>query len=162
VPPLGVGGADLRHRYLTGHLIEGAGVFRIEIPKLGTDAIVVQGTSSRALQAGAGHFPNTPLPGSRGNVAVLGHRTFYGRPFVHLDQLRVGDRVSLTTPIGVDTYSVVPAFGGHRNPWVVVAPADSVVSNTRALAGGHWLTLVTGNPRDGSQDWLVVRLKQVG
>jgi sortase A len=158
VPPLGVGGADLRHRYLTGHLIEGAGVFRIAIPKLGTDAIVVQGTSSRALQAGAGHYPNTPLPGERGNVAVFGHRTFYGRPFLHLPRLRTGDQVSITTPIGVDTYSVVPAFGGHRNPWIVTAPDYAVVSNTKALASGHWLTLVTDNPRDGAQQWLVVRL----
>jgi LPXTG-site transpeptidase (sortase) family protein len=162
VPPLSLGGSALRHRYLSDTLLEGAGAFLVKIPTLGVAATVVQGTSTSALQAGAGHYPNTPLPGTPGNVAVFGHRTYYGRPFAHLDRLRAGDEVSITTPVGVDTYRVVPAFGGHRNPWIVTAPDYSVVSNTNVLARGHWLTLVTDDPRDGGQDWLVVRLTQVG
>ena len=61
------------------------------IPALNVDTVVVEGTGATALRAGAGHYPNTPLPGEEGNVAIAGHRTTYGKPFANLDRLAVGD-----------------------------------------------------------------------
>src|SRR3982074_1765625 len=49
-------------------LAEGSAVTRIQIPKIGLDTVVVQGTSDQALAAGSGHYPQTPLPcSSQGN-----------------------------------------------------------------------------------------------
>lgn len=79
---------------------------RMWIPALGVDTVVVSGTSSAALRAGAGHFPNTALPGQAGNVAIAGHRTTYGKPFNRIDELTVGDRIWLETPIGDFAYVV--------------------------------------------------------
>jgi sortase A len=162
LPPLYVTGKSLRQQYLHGRIPLGAAAFRIEIPRFGVDATVVQGTTSAALQAGAGHYVTSPLPGGRGNVAVFGHRTYYGRPFADLDQLRPGDVVTTTTPVGVERYVVVPPFSHHGNPWVVTAPDYAVVSNARRLALGHWLTLVADSPSDGGPQWVVVRLRLAG
>src|SRR5688572_22535163 len=54
---------------------------------------VVQGVTLTDLQRGPGHYPGTAMPGDKGNFAVAGHRTTYGAPFFHLDQLRKGDEV---------------------------------------------------------------------
>ena len=75
--------------------------------------MVVEGTGASALRAGAGHYPNTPLPGEEGNVAIAGHRTTYGKPFANLDRLKPGDEIILETPVGKYTYKV------SRDPFVV-------------------------------------------
>jgi sortase A len=79
---------------------------RIRLPAAGIDDVVVEGTGGADLRSGPGHYPETPLPGQRGTVAVAGHRTTYGAPFRHLDAPRKGDRVELTMPYGVFTYRV--------------------------------------------------------
>ena len=122
---------------------------RLEIPKLDVDVIVVEGTTLAALRAGAGHYPRTPLPGGRGNVAIAGHRTTYGRPFNRIDELGLGDRIILTTPIGRHVYEV------SRPPWVVDPRDWSVIFEYPR--GGSFLTLTTCHP-EGSADYrLVVR-----
>lgn len=130
---------------------DGDPITQLAIPKLGVDTIVVEGTSPSALKAGAGHYPNTPLPGNKGNVAIAGHRTTYGRPFHKIDQLRPGDHVILTTPVGRFTYEVV------RDPWVtspydwsVIDPSDEPL-----------LTLTSCNPIGSARERLIVRAKLV-
>src|SRR5206468_228870 len=111
---------------------------RLEIPKIGVDVIVVQGTTPAALEAGAGHYPNTPLPGEPGNVAIAGHRTTYGKPFNRLDELAPGDRVILTTPLGRYVYGLT------RKPFVVPAADWSPVRNYPSH--GAYLTLTSCHP----------------
>ena len=55
---------------------------------------------------GPGHYPGTALPGQRGTVAIAGHRTTYGAPFRHLDDLERGDRIELAMPYGRFAYRV--------------------------------------------------------
>lgn len=119
---------------------------RMRIPRLGLDVVVVQGVTKDALRAGAGHYPNTPLPGERGNVAIAGHRVTWGRPFRHLDRLRRGDTIELATPVGTFVYEVsVEPF--------VVAPGDlSVIEQSER----PMLTLTTCNPVHSDRQRLVV------
>ena len=63
-------------------------VGRIEIPRLGVSAIVVEGTA---------------FPGERGNVGLAGHRDTY---FGALGDIAKGDRVRVVTPDGAFDYSV--------------------------------------------------------
>ncbi len=65
------------------------------------------------MRAGAGHYPDTPLPCEDGNVGIAGHRTTYGKPFANLDQLGPGDTIILETPIGSCTYEVT------KQPFIV-------------------------------------------
>lgn len=144
--------------FQAGKIQEGGALTRIIIPKLGVDSIVVEGTSLKALAAGAGHYRGTPLPGRIGNVAIAGHRTMNGKPFGNLDQLRAGDRVQLVTPFERHTYEVIEGFDGHANPWVT-APNDwSVI----APSTGAFLTLTTCHPRGSDKHRLAARAKLVG
>ena len=128
---------------------EGDPLTRLEIPKLGVNVIVVQGTSLEALRAGAGHYPSTPLPGQRGNVAIAGHRTTYGRPFNRIDELRPGDDIILTTPSTRYDYKV------SRDPWVT-DPYDWTVTGP---SNDFLLTLTSCHPKGSASHRIIVRAK---
>jgi sortase A len=95
---------------------EGDPVGRIRIPRIGASFVVVNGTSTEALQSGPGVFPETMFPGRGGTTAIAGHRTTYLAPFRHIDELRRGNSITLEMPYAHFTYAVT----GSR----VVAPTD--------------------------------------
>jgi sortase A len=134
-----------------GPVKEGEPLTRLQIPKLGVDTIVVEGTSLSALKAGAGHYPETPLPGEPGNVGIAGHRTTFGRPFNRIDELKPGDQVILTTPVGIFTYEV------SRNPWVTFPEDWSVVDKSSSAI----LTLTSCHPKGSANQRLIARAKLV-
>jgi sortase A len=131
----------------------GGALTRLRIPKLGVNVIVVEGISGNALRAGAGHYPDTPLPGELGNVAIAGHRTGFGEPFRHLERMRKGDRIILETPIGRYVYEVTGPFDGHANPWIT-GPKDWTVLTSGI---GAELTLTTCDPPHTSKNRMIVR-----
>ncbi len=144
---------DLADRYRQRSLGDGDPLTDIKIPKLGVSTTVVEGTSSGALRAGAGHYPQSPLPCEGGNVAIAGHRTTYGKPFADVDKLAVGDTIDLETPVGSCIYQVSrPPFVTRPNDWSVVAnnPATST------------LTLTTCHPKGSARERLVVQATLVG
>jgi sortase A len=85
---------------------EGDPFGRIEIPEVGLDQVVIQGTDPATLRKGPGHFPETTFPGLGGTVAIAGHRTTYGAPFRKVDELGRGDEIVLDMPYGRFTYAV--------------------------------------------------------
>lgn len=150
---------ELREQYANRAMESGDPLTRIVIPKLGVDAMVVEGTSQAALRAGAGHYPNTPLPGEAGNVAIAGHRVTYGRPFNRMDELAVGDEIKLETPLAMHTYRVVGPPEDAQAPcsngacWVTDPHDWSVVSQTP----GSMLTLTTCHPKGSARQRLILR-----
>ena len=133
--------------YRAGKIKPGQALTRLEIPKFDVDVVVVEGTSLAALRAGAGHYPDTPLPGEPGNVAIAGHRTTYGRPFQRMDELVAGDKVILTTPIARHVYEIT-------GPPFVVEPTDwSPIEEFPAQ--GSFLTLTSCHP-EGSADYRII------
>ena len=155
---------EFREAYTAGTLKAGDPLTRIHIPKVGVDAVVVNGTSPSALRAGAGHYPNTPLPGAVGNVGIAGHRTTYGKPFNRIDELLVGDEIRLDTPIATHIYRVVAPPAGVATPcgagkgcWVT-HPADwSVV----APLEGSFLTLTSCHPKGSARQRIILRAELV-
>jgi sortase A len=95
-----------RARALERRLDAGDPMGRIVMPSLGVSEVFVEGTGAGDLRTGPGHYPQTPLPGERGTVAIAGHRTTYGAPFRSIDQLDRGDRIELAMPYGRFTYRV--------------------------------------------------------
>ena len=93
-------------RALNRRTDEGDPLGRIRMPSIGVSSVMVAGTNAASLRLGPGHYPGTPLPGSRGTVAIAGHRTTYGAPFRKLDELARGDRVELRMPYGTFVYRV--------------------------------------------------------
>jgi len=138
---------ELQQAYKERKIETGDSLTRIKIPALGVDAVVVEGITPSALRAGAGHYPQTPLPCEGGNVSIAGHRTTYGRPFGNVDQLKPGDTIELTTPIGGCVYQVA------RAPFVVPPTELSVIEPT----GERSLTLTTCHPKGSAAQRLIIR-----
>jgi sortase A len=84
----------------------GEAVGRINIPRIGAHYVVVDGTDANDLRKGPGLYEQTPFPGAGGTTAIAGHRTTYGAPFRHVDQLKKGNRIIVTMPYGRFTYTV--------------------------------------------------------
>jgi sortase A len=142
---------ELKQAYLDRRVDVGDSLTRIKIPSINVDVVVVEGTTASALRAGAGHYPDTPLPCEAGNVAIAGHRTTYGRPFHNLDLVKPGDAVILETPIGQCTYEVAGA------PFVVSPTNLSVLNQTPDAT----LTLTTCHPKGSARERLVLHAKMV-
>ena len=143
---------ELEQAFRARRVATGDALTRIQIPDIDVDVVVVEGTTASALRAGAGHYPQTPLPCEPGNVAIAGHRTTYGRPFHNLDRLDVGDVITLITPIGSCTYRV------SREPFVVTPKDFSVLAPTSMPS----LTLTTCHPKGSARQRLIVRAEMQG
>lgn len=147
-----LGTTATRQAYLAGTLQSGQSLTRIIIPKLGVNVVVVQGTDENALKAGAGHYPETPLPCDAGNVGIAGHRTTYGKPFANVDRLAPGDKIILRTPVGSCVYRVSQA------PFVVLPTDWGVVANT---PGQFELTLTSCHPKGSASHRIVIKADMV-
>lgn len=158
------GSKDFKQRYKTRTVQYGDPLTRLVIPSLGVNAIVVEGTSAAALRAGAGHYPNTPLPGKAGNVAIAGHRTTYGKPLNRMDELAVGSEIRLETPLATYTYRTIAHPPDVRTPcsngacWVTTPTDWGVVSQDTP---GSLLTLTTCHPKGSAAQRLILRAELV-
>ena len=86
--------------------LKGDSIAQISIPAIGVSEYVVEGTDTESLRKGPGHYPETPLPGERGTSAIAGHRTTYGAPFRHIDELKPHERITIDMPDGRFVYGV--------------------------------------------------------
>ena len=138
---------ELQQAYRERRVETGDSLTRVRIPAIDVDVVVVEGITPSALRAGAGHYPQTPLPCEPGNMAIAGHRTTYGKPFGNLDRLKAGDTIEVTTPIGGCVYQLTKA------PFVVPPFDISVLEPT----GDRSLTLTTCHPRGSAAQRLIVK-----
>ena len=123
-------------RRFAGQISTGAAIGRIIAPAMaGLNMVVIQGTDTTSLEKGPGHYPETPLPGQGGTVAIAGHRTTYLAPFRHIDSMRPGDQITLEMPYAHFLYRV------QRT--AIVEPTD--VGIVRAV-GYERLVLSACNP----------------
>lgn len=53
---------EVEQAYRTAAVAVGDPLTRIVIPAIDVDVVVVEGTTASALRAGAGHYPDSPLP----------------------------------------------------------------------------------------------------
>lgn len=126
----------------------GAAFALIRIPKierLEEGWNVVEGVRTVDLRSGAGHMPETAIPGQPGNSVISGHRTTWGQPFHELDALDPGDRIEVETALGTHIYAVREIR--------VVKPTDTWVADPRE---GAWLTLTTCHPKFSARQRLVI------
>jgi len=105
------------------------------------------GTDGDLLRKGPVHYGFTPLPGAGRPFAVAGHRTTFLAPFYDLNKLHAGDGITVTTPYGEFTYSVVKL--------TEVKPSDTSV----LLDRGFDLVLTTCNPVGYASQRLIVWAK---
>jgi sortase A len=98
-------------------LERGDAVGKLTVPRLGLDAVVVEGTDSATLTKGPGRYIRSYVPGEGELIYIAGHRTTYGAPLARIDRLRKGDEVRMRVPYGTFAYRVTQR---------VIVPADDV------------------------------------
>ena len=124
----------------------------IVIPKIGVDNIVVEGVSLSNLKKGPGHYPDSPVPGQKGNAAIAGHRTTYGAPFNRLDELTPGDEILVTTVQGRFRYIVSDEDGDGNGNQIVLPSQVEVLQDF----GDNRLTLTACHPKYSARQRIVV------
>ncbi len=117
-----------------------------------TDRVLYVGPdiTDRGLAAGPGHYPQTSRPGKKGNIAIAGHRTGWGSPFLHLDELEAGDRIKVVDRKGVRHTYVVDSST------LVDPSADWVLGEDPLGTGEPTLTLTTCDPPSVNTKRLIV------
>lgn len=100
-------------------LSDGDPVARLEIPAIGVDEIVVEGTTSAALAKGPGHRRDTVLPGQAGVSVLMGRAAAFGGPFARLQELPPGETLSIVTGQGEQIYRILGVrYAGDPSPAV--------------------------------------------
>jgi sortase A len=84
----------------------GEALGKIVLPSIDRSYYVVEGTRTKDLRKGPGHYADTPLPGERGTVGIAGHRTTHGAPFRNIDSLKPRDPLRLEMLDGTYVYRV--------------------------------------------------------
>ncbi|MDH6141485.1 MULTISPECIES: sortase [Kitasatospora] len=132
----------------TGAATDGSPVAIIDIPRIGVHhEVVVEGTTGRDLMRGPGHRRDTALPGQAGVAVIFGRGTAFGGPFGRLGELRVGDKIQVTTGQGQFSFTV-NVYGNSTHP--VRDPAPSRLVLTTSNSG--WIptgTVLIGARLDG-------------
>jgi len=107
-------------RFVRG-LEQGQAFGRIEIPRIDVESVVVHGTRWGAdLSRGPGHYERTTVPGLGRTVGVAGHRTTFGAPFRNIDDIRVGDAITLEMPYATFRYRVFEHEIVDSDDWSVI------------------------------------------
>lgn len=130
---------------------------RLYFPTLGKRGevrVVVEGVGKEDLKKGPGHYPGTQLPGQLGNLVISGHRTTYGAPFRHIDQLDPGDPIVVETRTAYFTYAVRRTFAVKPSAVEVTYP---VPYHRGAVPRERLLTLTTCHPPYSAKQRLIVQ-----
>lgn len=119
----------------------------MEIEKIDLVVTLAEGTDNKSITLSVGHFPNTAMPGEKGNFAVVGHRSYrYGAYFNRLDELENGDLIKIKTADGIFTYCVDDKSVVEPTETSVLDPTDDAT-----------ITLVTCTPIRTATHRLIIK-----
>ncbi len=104
---------------------------KISIPRIGMHRYFVKGAGHDELMKGPGLYREVLFPGSGRPVAIAGHRTTYGAPFLDVDKLKPGDPIVLTMPYGRFTYTVTRTEIISPDDWSIIQPGAAEVHKSQ-------------------------------
>jgi sortase A len=127
-----------------GYPIEaGTSVALLEIEDIDVRRVVVEGTRAEDLAKGPGHLVGSAIPGQPGTSAILGRSSRYGSALARLDEIKVGQEITVTTAQGEHTYEVVDstvrsandsaAFTGERNMLLLITGVGGASPDQRLV-----------------------------
>jgi sortase A len=70
---------------------------RIQIAAINIDAPIFQGDDLETLKKGVGQHIGSSVPGQNGNLVLSAHNDIFGEIFRHLDKLKPGDEIVVST-----------------------------------------------------------------
>lgn len=104
--------------------LQGDVIGSLSIPALELELPIIQGTGTDELDAGAGHFMQSVMPGEEDNCVISGHRDTI---FARLGELEIGDRLIIETSAGTFTYEVTGTQIVEKDDRTVIVPTDNAV-----------------------------------
>ena len=119
---------------------------RLDIPALDLSVRICQGTDSKTLAKGVGHFEDTSI--WEGNVCLAAHNRGANSYFGQIHTLDIGDKITLTTKLGTRTYKVTD-----------VSKVSETDRSGLADASENLLTLYTCVRNQRDQRWCVTAVK---
>jgi len=135
----------------------------LSIPSLKIDAPVIYLDSldndlmSAKLKEGVVHYPNTALPGQRGNVFIFGHSSYYwwdwskyNSVFANLEGIKKGDKIFIKTNGNIFIYQVIETKVVEKDDLSVLQQGN-----------GFDLTLMTCTPLGTDLKRFIVEAKLV-
>jgi sortase A len=116
------------------------------IPKINVVTPIFEGVWLTVVDYGPGHWPNSAMPGRRGNSVFAGHRVTHTHPFMDMDLLAKGDKVIFDMPYGTFTYAVTSI--------TIVQPEDfGIIVPTRKPT----ITLFACHPKHSAAQRIVAK-----
>jgi sortase A len=122
---------------------DGQALGDLRIPRMGLDVVALTSARPGDLQRGPGLIAPTSVPGRGRTTALAGHRTTYGAPFRHIDALRRGDPIVLSTPYATFRYVVqtrrvvdpsdVAVLANHGRDRLVLSACHPLFSAARRM-----------------------------
>lgn len=127
---------------------QGSPVAIIEIPKLGVQSVVIEGSSSRDTARAIGHLFGSSGPGQEGNVVLVGRSAAFGAGFKDINSLVDGDKITVSTIQG-------------KTDYVVDSSLEMPSGGPLGATSDNRLTLVTGDPKLVSSSLFAVTASMV-
>jgi len=108
-------------RRFSNEIGSGDPIGRIVIASIGVNEIVINGTRwAEDLSRGPGRYPQSSFPGLGEVTAIAGHRTTFGAPFRHIDELTNGDQIRLEMPYATFVYRVFAHEVVRNDDWSIL------------------------------------------
>lgn len=125
----------------------------LSIEEIELDVAVVTYRKYEDLRTAVGYMANSDLPGEPGITYIVGHRTGFGSPFRELDNLKIGDRISLKNAAGkISEYLV---------EFIEIKRPTQAIPELKSLTGISNLLLVTCHPEFSTEFRLIVGARGV-
>lgn len=99
-----------------------ASIGTLSIPRLNVKASIYVGVTNKQFNIGVGEWPGSPLPGTRGNIVIGGHRTSGRRPFANINKLAIGDAIYLSRGTRSYKYVVVESLVVSKTAMWITKP----------------------------------------
>jgi sortase A len=96
----------------------------LSIPRLKRVIPIIEGTGSKELKKGVGHYVGSVLPGARDNSVLAGHRDSV---FRNLGEVKLNDLITVTTDYGKFVYKVRKIRIVGANDRTVIVPTPEAV-----------------------------------
>jgi sortase A len=96
----------------------------LSIPRLKRVIPIIEGTSTKELKKGVGHYIGSVLPGARDNSVLAGHRDSV---FRNLGEVKLNDLITVTTDYGKFVYQVRKIRIVEANDRTVIVPTPDAI-----------------------------------
>jgi sortase A len=96
----------------------------LSIPRIKSTIAIIEGTGSKELKRGVGHYVGSVIPGVSDNSVLAGHRDSV---FRRLGEVKIGDLVTVKNDYGTFVYEVHKIRIVKANDRTVIVPSKEAI-----------------------------------